>query len=427
MEEIRLWAESLMQSSGVSTSGAVYITDAILVVLTLLLSWIAFTVCHRLLVPITVKITEKTDMKWDDVLFNEYTLRKACLIVPAIVVWMFIPHIFFRSPEIEEILERITAIYITLTSTKLALEVVNSIKLLDVDERSAHHQYLHTFCGVLKIVVWFLSVIVIVSIVINRNPLTLLAGLGATSAILMLVFKDTISGLVAGIRLTSNDMLHKGDWITVDKAGVNGTVEEITLTTVKVRNFDNTIMTITPQTLVDDSFQNWKPMQEGDGRRVMRRVYIDVRSIRRLDQETRQALISRAYFPASEIPPTLSPEARPTCNDARPTCHEATVPGDFVARPSSPVARPAEVNLTLFRRWADRFLATHPLVNPDMTYMVRQLEATPKGLPVEFYFFLKEKEWKTYENQKDEILEQIYAAIPDFGLRIYQLEMRNEK
>ena len=427
MEEIRLWAESLMQSSGVSTSGAVYITDAILVVLTLLLSWIAFTVCHRLLVPITVKITEKTDMKWDDVLFNEYTLRKACLIVPAIVVWMFIPHIFFRSPEIEEILERITAIYITLTSTKLALEVVNSIKLLDVDERSAHHQYLHTFCGVLKIVVWFLSVIVIVSIVINRNPLTLLAGLGATSAILMLVFKDTISGLVAGIRLTSNDMLHKGDWITVDKAGVNGTVEEITLTTVKVRNFDNTIMTITPQTLVDDSFQNWKPMQEGDGRRVMRRVYIDVRSIRRLDQETRQSLISRAYFPASEIPPTLSPEARPACNDARPTCHEATVPGDFVARPSSPVARPAEVNLTLFRRWADRFLATHPLVNPDMTYMVRQLEATPKGLPVEFYFFLKEKEWKTYENQKDEILEQIYAAIPDFGLRIYQLEMRNEK
>ena len=427
MEEIRLWAESLMQSSGVSTSGAVYITDAILVVLTLLLSWIAFTVGHRLVVPITVKITEKTDMKWDDVLFNEYTLRKACLIVPAIVVWMFIPHIFFRSPEIEEILESITAIYIMLTSTKLALEVVNSIKLLDVDERSAHHQYLHTFCGVLKIVVWFLSVIVIVSIVINRNPLTLLAGLGATSAILMLVCKDTISGLVAGIRLTSNDMLHKGDWITVDKAGVNGTVEEITLTTVKVRNFDNTIMTITPQTLVDDSFQNWKPMQEGDGRRVMRRVYIDVRSIRRLDQETRQALISRAYFPASEIPPTLSPEARPTRNDARPPRHQATLPGDFVARPSPPLARPAEVNLTLFRRWADRFLATHPLVNPDMTYMVRQLEATPKGLPVEFYFFLKEKEWKTYENQKDEILEQIYAAIPDFGLRIYQLEMRNEK
>lgn len=418
MEEIRLWAESLMQSSGISTTGAVYVTDAILVAVTLLLSWIAFTVCHRLVVPITVKLTEKTDMKWDDVLLNEHTLRKACLIVPAIVVWMFIPHIFFRSPEIEELLERLTAIYITLTSTKLALEVVNSLKLLDVDERSAHHQYLHTFCGVLKIVVWFLSVIVIVAIIVNRNPLTLLAGLGATSAILMLVFKDTISGLVAGIRLTSNEMLHKGDWITVEKAGINGTVEEITLTTVKVRNFDNTIMTITPQTLVDDSFQNWKPMQEGDGRRVMRRVYLDFRSIHLLDAQAKQALISRGYFPS--------------------ICAQATVPGDFVARLSSPsstaapsspetspAAPPAEVNLTLFRRWADRFLATHPLVNPDMTYMVRQLEATPKGLPIEFYFFLKEKEWKSYENQKDEILEQIFAAIPDFGLRIYQLDVTN--
>ena len=387
MEEIRLWAESLMQSSGISTTGAVYVTDAILVAVTLFLSWIAFTLCHRLVVPITVKLTEKTDMKWDDVLLNEHTLRKACLIVPAIVVWMFIPHIFFRSPEIEEILERLTAIYITLTSTKLALEVVNSLKLLDVDERSAHHQYLHTFCGVLKIVVWFLSVIVIVAIIVNRNPLTLLAGLGATSAILMLVFKDTISGLVAGIRLTSNEMLHKGDWITVEKAGINGTVEEITLTTVKVRNFDNTIMTITPQTLVDDSFQNWKPMQEGEGRRVARRVYFDFHSICVITPDIRQTLISRHYFTEEEIK--------------------------------------EEVNLTLFRRWADRYLASHPLVNADMTHMVRQLEATQKGLPVEFYFFLREKEWKTWENQKDEILERLYAAVEDFGLSLYQLGIRN--
>ena len=125
-----------------------------------------------------------------------------------------------------------------------------------------------TFCGVLKIIVIFFAVIAIVSIVIDRSPLHLLAGLGATSAVLMLVFKDTISGLVAGIRLTSNDMLHKGDWITVSKAGVNGVVDDITLTTVKVRNFDNTTVTITPQTLVDESFQNWNTMTQGEGRRV---------------------------------------------------------------------------------------------------------------------------------------------------------------
>ena len=382
-EEIRLWTENMALSMGAAASGAVYITDAVLVTFTLLLSWVTFMVCHRLVVPITVKITEKTDMKWDDVLLNEHTLRKACLIVPAIVVWMLIPNIFQRMPDIMELLERLTSIYITIMSTRLAIEVVNSLKLLDVDERSANHQYLHTFCGVLKIVVVFLAVIIIVSIVINRNPLTLLAGLGATSAILMLVFKDTISGLVAGIRLTSNDMLHKGDWITVEKAGVNGTVEEITLTTVKVRNFDNTIVTITPQTLVDDSFQNWKPMQEGEGRRVARRVYFDFHSICVITPDIRQNLISRHYFSEEEIK--------------------------------------KEVNLTLFRRWADRYLASHPLVNGDMTHMVRQLEATQQGLPVEFYFFLREKEWKTWENQKDEILERLYAAVEDFGLSIYQL------
>ena len=383
IEDIRIWTEQAALSMGATETSSVYLTDAMLVIFILLLSWLSFVVCHRLVVPITVKITSKTDVEWDDVLLNERTLRKACLIVPAIVVSMFIPNIFVRMPDMMELLERLTGIYITVMSTRLAIEVINSLKMLDSDVQSAHHQYLHTFCGVLKIVVVFLSVIVIVSIVINRNPLTLLAGLGATSAILMLVFKDTISGLVAGVRLTSNDMLHKGDWITVEKAGVNGTVEEITLTTVKVRNFDNTIVTITPQTLVDDSFQNWKPMQEGDGRRVMRRIYIDFRSIRLVTPELRQSLISHQYFTEEEIP--------------------------------------TEVNLTLFRHWADSYLASHPLVNSDMTHMVRQLEATQQGLPVEFYFFLKEKEWKTWENQTDEILERLYAAMQDFDLSIYQL------
>lgn len=395
-DNIRLWTEQTALLMGATETGSVYITDALLVIFTLLLSWLAFVVCHRLVVPITMKITEKTNTDWDDVLLNERTLRKACLIVPAIVVWMFIPKIFIRMPDMMMLLERLTSIYITVMSTRLAIEVINSMKMLNSDAQSAHHQYLHTFCGVLKIVVVFLAVIVIVSIVINRNPLTLLAGLGATSAILMLVFKDTISGLVAGIRLTSNDMLHKGDWITVEKAGVNGTVEEITLTTVKVRNFDNTIMTITPQTLVDDSFQNWKPMQEGEGRRVARRVYFDFHSICVITPDIRQTLISRHYFTEEEI------------------SNAATVSGSFAARPQ-------QVNLTLFRLWADRYLASHPLVNADMTHMVRQLEATQKGLPVEFYFFLREKRWKEYENQKDEILERLYAAVEDFGLSIYQL------
>ena len=388
MEQIRELIEGWGMLMGATAQMATFAADGILVVVALLLSWLAYAVCHHLVVPITVKLTEKTSVEWDDVLLNERTLTKACLIVPAIVMWMLIPHIFYRYPMVEETLERLTAIYITITSMKLGVTVVESIKMLDSDLRSARHQYLHTFCGVLKIIVIFLSIIVIVAIVIDRSPLTLLAGLGATSAVLMLVFKDTISGIVAGIRLTSNNMLHKGDWITVEKAGINGIVDEITLTTVKVRNYDNTTLTITPQTLVEDSFQNWNTMKQGEGRRVTRRVYFDFRYIRPIDDDMREQLRRRGYV------------------------------GDALLTEADIVE--GVVNLTVFRCYADRYLAAHHDVNVGLMYMVRQLEATPTGLPVEFYFFLNDKEWKTYEMKMAMILEHFYAVIPHFGLRIYQ-------
>ena len=391
MEQIRQAIESWSLTAGTSNHTAAFVADGILVIMALLLSWLAYGICHHFVIPITVHLTGKTKVEWDDVLLNEQTLRKACLIVPAIVIWMLIPHIFYRYAMVEMILERLTAIYLTIASTKLGLTIVESIKLLDSDQRTARHQYLHTFCGVLKIIVIFIAVIAIVSIVINRSPLTLLAGLGATSAVLMLVFKDAISGLVAGVRLTSNDMLHKGDWITVDKAGINGVVEEITLTTVKVRNYDNTTLTITPQTLVDESFQNWNTMKEGDGRRVTRRIYFDFRFIHPIDDEMCKRLTERGYV-----------------TDGLLTTSDLSTGG---------------VNLTLFRTYADRYLARHADVNDTMMHMVRQLEATPTGLPVEFYFFLREKEWKGYENKMAAILEHFYATIPDFGLSIYQRDV----
>ena len=235
----------------------------------------------------------------------------------------------------------------------------------------------------LKIIVLFLGVIVIISILIDRSPLTLLAGLGATSAVLMLVFKDSITGLVAGIRLTSNNMVRKGDWITVSKAGANGIVEDITLSTVKVRNFDQTIVTVPPQKLIEDSFQNWQGMQEGIGRRVNRTLYIDFRSIAIASDELKTKLATEGL---------MNPE---------------DMKGETV-------------NLTLFRRYMDRWLCERDDVVKETTYFVRQLEPTANGLPIEIYFFLKQKEWKTYENHLAEIMERVYALVPVFGLRIYQ-------
>ena len=373
----------LLAGTGLDQPWLGVLTYAALVAFTALLAWAAYLVCDKILVPLAMRFAARTAVGWDDLLFNPHSLRAACRIVPAVVVWQQLPAVFWRAPDVQEVLVRATGIYITVMSMLLGISLVDSFKSYEDKRHLALQQYYHTFCGVLKILVIFLAVIVMVAIAIGRSPLTLIAGLGATSAILMLVFKDTISGLVAGIRLTSNDMLHRGDWITVPKADINGIVEDITLTTVKVRNFDNTILTITPQTLVDDSFQNWIGMRQGEGRRVKRKVYFDFRSIRPVDEARRELLLARYGFREDEI-------------------------------------APGAVNMTLFRQYVERWLASRDEVNTAMLFMVRQLEATNTGLPLEFYFFLKQKEWKPYEHLLAGMMEYVYSIIPDFGLAVYQ-------
>lgn len=389
MKTIEIYVEEFISLCGLSGTSVTVTRHILLVLVAVLLSAAAGIACRKLIMPLVHKLTEHTRTQWDDVLLGKPILVAASRIVPAIVIWVLLPMVFTEIPVAHEILKRLTAVYITVMSMKLTIVIIDSLKQIGNDRRSATHQYLHSFCGVLKILAIFIAVIVVIAIVINKNPATLFAGLGATSAIMMLVFKDTISGLVAGIRLTSNDMLHKGDWITVPKAGIDGNVEDITLTTVKVRNFDNTIMTVTPQTLVDDSFQNWIGMQQGPGRRVNRKVYYDFRSIRAVDETLKAQMVEKGYFKANDI-------------------------------------KPGMVNLTLFRQYVEKYLAAHKDVNADMTLMVRQLGPTNTGLPVEFYFFLKDKEWVAYEHNLAAIMEHLYAITPDFGLAIYQQQIAPE-
>ena len=383
MESIKIWVENLISMMGVTGDSIPVIRHISLVLVAILLSALAGLICKKVLVPVILKLTAKTEAKWDDVLFNEQVLVSACHIVPAIVIWQLLPLVFYQFPVVRELLTRITAIYIVVMSVKTALVFLDAIKKLEGERRSNKQQYLYSFIGVVRLLLMFVAAIIVVAIIIDRDPIKLFAGLGATSAVLMLVFQDTIKGLVAGIRLTSNDMLHKGDWITVPKAGANGIVEEMTLTTVKIRNFDNTIVTVTPQTLVDDSFQNWIGMQKSQGRRVNRRVYYDFRGIRIVDDDLRDQLINKKYFKEGDI-------------------------------------KTDDVNMTLYRRYVEEYLRHHPKVNADMMLMVRQLEATQSGLPVEFYFFLKEKSWVEYEHQLAEIMDYIYAITPDFGLLVYE-------
>ncbi len=434
MEEIRKFVEDLIQMAGV-TGGAVPVVRHILLTITaILLAMLSDLLCRRLLVPIIMKVTDKTEVTWDDVLFNKKVLTSACHIVPAVVIWSLMPLVYLEYPIFKEILERATGIYIVVMSVRTALVFIGSFKGLESSEerRSSAQQYFHTFCGVLRILMLFVAGVVVVAILLGKNPLTLFAGLGATSAVLMLVFKDTILGLAAGVRLTSNDMLHKGDWITVKSVDANGIVEEMSLTTVKVRNFDNTIVTISPATLVNGSFQNWIGMQKSGGRRVQRKVYFDFRSIRLVDEELKARLLEKHFATENSFKPKeslqkmlakaevgnehqaeMEKDQNAGLGNARQ--HEHQVLADL----RNPAAL-APTNLQLYRKYMEKYLRERPEVNTEMTLMVRQLEATQCGLPMEFYFFVKDKVWVNYEHILAEIMEHAYALSAEFGLKIYQ-------
>jgi miniconductance mechanosensitive channel len=364
MDQIQLWVRQLLEACGLEGDGVAYASHAVLVVMAILLAVVAGLLCRRILVPIVLRLTKKTEAKWDDVIFNRKVLMSACSIVPAIVIWRLLPWTFYDFPTVREVLTRLTAIYITVMAVRTLIVFADSFKLLEDGPRTARQQYLYSVCGILKIVVVFVAIIVIIAIIINKDPTTLFAGLGAVSAVLMLAFQDTIKGLVAGIRLTNNDMIHIGDWVTVPSAGANGRVEEISLTTVKIRNFDNTIITVTPQTLVDGSFQNWLGMEQREGRKQVRKVYFDFRSI--------------------------------------------AIDADGMA------------NITKFRHHMEQWLQDNPKVMAEKPPLVRQAEAAQPGCCVEFIFWLRSKEAIDYEHDTSDIMEYIYAACADYGLRIYQ-------
>lgn len=383
MERVRVFVEQFVGMFGLTGNSVPVARHILLVLATVLLAALAGWLSGKVVVPMVMKLTARTKTRWDELLFNEKVLRSACQVVPAVVVWMLLPSVFYQFPTLHMVLTRLTAIYITVMVTRTVIVLINSLKLLEGEQRTSTQQYLYTLCDVLKIVMTLVATIVVVAIAINQSPATLLAGLGATSAIMMLVFQDTITGLVAGVRLTSNDMLRKGDWITLPKSDVNGIVEDITLTTVKVRNFDNTIMTVPPKTLVNDVFQNWKGMRESGGRKVTRRVYFDFRHVELVNEELRQRLLESGLAKAEDI-----------TSDT--------------------------VNISLMRRHLERWLAQQPTVNPEMTIMVRQAEATQQGMAVELVFFLRARGGVPFEHAISDIMEYVFATAPKFGLSIYQ-------
>ncbi|ATV54307.1 mechanosensitive ion channel protein [Prevotella intermedia] len=383
MEIIITFIKNLLLSLGLEDSTFNILYYVSMVVTAALLATLSYYICRKIIVPLIIKLILRTNIKWASELFNNTILYTTCWIAPLAVIWNLLSKVFFQCSLVKNVLTFFTSVSILFIYTILFLQIVDRLQFLDKRQGSSLNQYLKSFIGILKVIIVFISTIIMIGIFLGKDPMTLLTGLGAMSAVLMLVFKDTIEGLVASIRLTSNEMVHVGDWITVPGTPVDGNVVDITLTTVKVRQFDNTYTTVSPLTLVNGSFKNWKGMQDSGMRQVSKKIYFDVRSIRLLNDETRQNLTSKNMVSPKEM--------------------EGEV-----------------VNIGLFRHYIDTYLRKRDDVNKSATLMVRQLEATQNGLPIELYFFLETTDWVNYEQKTSDILEHIYAYANEFGLQIYE-------
>ena len=383
MEIIITFIKNLLLSLGLEDSTFNILYYVSMVVTAALLATLSYYICRKIIVPLIIKLILRTNIKWASELFNNTILYTTCWIAPLAVIWNLLSKVFFQCSLVENVLTFFTSVSILFIYTILFLQIVDRLQFLDKRQGSSLNQYLKSFIGILKVIIVFISTIIMIGIFLGKDPMALLTGLGAMSAVLMLVFKDTIEGLVASIRLTSNEMVHVGDWITVPGTPVDGNVVDITLTTVKVRQFDNTYTTVSPLTLVNGSFKNWKGMQDSGMRQVSKKIYFDVRSIRLLNDETRQNLTSKNMVSPKEM--------------------EGEV-----------------VNIGLFRHYIETYLRKRDDVNKSATLMVRQLEATQNGLPIELYFFLNTTEWVNYEQKTSDILEHIYAYANEFGLQVYE-------
>lgn len=405
MEEVLSFTNLILQSLGLNPSVADMLDRFVILLVITLFAFITDIVVRKILVGIVFNIVKKTKNKWDDLFLDKKLLNDLALFAPAILFYVLLPLAFQKEPEILLWSRKFILVFITIL---LIVTINTSIgiiqKIAELSQR-LKEKSLNGFFQILKVIVAFTGSIVAVSIIIDKSPTTLFAGLGASAAVLMLLFKDTIVGFVSGIQLSSNKMLRVGDWITCKKHNVNGIVTEISLNTVKIRNFDNTIITMPPYSLISDSFQNWRNMQENGARRVMRSINIDMHSVKfctkeMLDKYRKISLIKD--FIESQEKHFNEYNTNNNIDDA------VTVNGLRLT------------NIGVFRAYLQRYIENLPTIDKSQIYMIRHMEPTEHGLPIQIYFFTTKIQWVAYEGVMADVFDHVMAVIPEFDLNVFQ-------
>ncbi len=386
MVSLGSWMNEILIDWGVDPKLANMFDETIIAVLMIGVSIGLDYLCQAIFVGGMKHYTKRAPHQWNTLLMKRRVVHHLIHILPGILVYFLLPLAFVRGKEILDFSQKICAVYIIAA----ILFTINGLLLVMLDVYNARDKQknrpMKGFVQVLQVLLFFIGGIVIIGVLVNKSPMTLFAGLGASAAVLMLVFKDSILGFVAGVQLSANDMLRIGDWIQLPNGVANGTVEEITLNTVKIRNWDETISTVPPYTLVNNSFQNWRGMQESGGRRVNKNIYLDMTTLKFCTPEDLDAIRKNV----------------PLMADYQPA--EGEVP----------------TNSQLYRIYIERYLRSLPVVNQDMDLIISQKEPTTYGVPIQVYFFSRNKVWREYERIQSDIFDHLLAIVGKFDLKLYQ-------
>lgn len=391
--------KTFLEQHGLTSPGLLSLVEGLLLVaLAVLAGGLAHLVARRGLVPLVRVIAGKTATRWDDLLLDQkFFNRLSVLVIPVTI--QVLAQLLSYSPGL--VVTRLLDAWITLSTVLLVTALLDGVNRVYESCSLSKDKPVKIFIQILNIFLYCATAIIIIGIFTNRDIASLLAGMAAFAAVLMLVFKDSILGLVAGIQLSANNMVRIGDWIVMPACDADGEVLEINLTTVKVQNWDMTITTIPTYRLVSDSFTNWRGMQESNGRRIKRSINIDVRSVHYLDDDEIQ-LLRQSMLLGDYIEKKLADLA------------------DFNATRANPLDERRLTNLGTFREYMESWLYRAPDINLEMTHMVRQLQPGPTGIPLEIYCFSARQQWIDYERVQADIFDHLYAVMPLFHLKAFQ-------
>ncbi|MEN8230214.1 MAG: mechanosensitive ion channel domain-containing protein, partial [Bacteroidota bacterium] len=398
------WYHNLLSGAGLSEGLTVFIENATIIVVTVGLAILADFIIKRIIITTITRIARKSKNHWDDIFIERRVFNRLAHIAPAIIVYYALQYIF-DATGLVEFLENLTKAYMILVVLLVIDATLNAFHGVYLTTPVSKGRNIKGFIQVIKIIFYFFATILIISIFSDKAPIALLTGLGAMAAVIMLVFKDTILGFVASIQLSANSMVNNGDWISMPKYNADGTVLDISLTTVKVQNWDKTIATIPTYALVSESFNNWKGMEESGGRRIKRSINIDMKSVDFLDKDQIEKL--RKFYLLREYITEKEKEIEDYNNSLKLDVSEVTNGRKMT-------------NLGTFRKYLENYLHAHPKIHQGMTFLVRHLQSTDKGLPIEIYVFSNDQAWSNYEAIQADIFDHILAIMPEFGLRVFQ-------